>query len=259
MAPSQVIATPAMGQQQLVGHEPNNKLLIKAVTQLLVVLDVVQDFRALSETEVQFKKDLKVRLLGLTVVEKLRARQASRLTSIKAAEANSKLFCLQANGRRRKNYIHSLETPFVSCHTQEDTEFLVFNHYNSHFGRPLQRNITLNWQAMGFQRHDLGHLEDEFTLEEVHSVIKDIASEKAPGPDGFIGGFFKGSWGTIRQDIMMVVHYFYQLHDQHLKHLNSAHVVLILKKADARTLADYRPISLTHSVAKILLPDWAQF
>jgi hypothetical protein len=41
-------------------------------------------------------------------VEKLRAKQSSRLVNIRAAEANQKLFFLQANGRRRKNAIHSL-------------------------------------------------------------------------------------------------------------------------------------------------------
>ena len=40
--------------------------------------------------------------------------------------------------------------------------------------------------------------------------------------------------------------------DLHFKHLNSAHVVLIPKKSDAICVGDYRPISLTHSVAKLV-------
>ena len=39
---------------------------------------------------------------------------------------------------------------------------------------------------------------------------------------------------------------------QHLNLLNAAHVVLIPKSAEARKITDYRPISLTSSVAKIL-------
>ena len=39
---------------------------------------------------------------------------------------------------------------------------------------------------------------------------------------------------------------------QHLNLLNAAHVVLISKSAEARKITDYRPISLTSSVAKIL-------
>jgi mannosylglycoprotein endo-beta-mannosidase len=48
-----------------------------------------------------------------------------------------------------------------------------------------------------------------------------------------------------------VVRYFYQQHDQYLKQLNSAHLVLIPKKQDASTIRDFRPISLTHSFAKL--------
>ncbi|KAG2640579.1 hypothetical protein PVAP13_2KG100016, partial [Panicum virgatum] len=59
----------------------------------------------LSDHEVLLRHDLKVRILGLTAVEKLRLKQQSRLSAIRAAEANSKLFYLHANGRRRKNFI----------------------------------------------------------------------------------------------------------------------------------------------------------
>jgi hypothetical protein len=81
----------------------NNKVMLCAAQKLIGTLDVVQDYWPLSEQEICLKRDLKVRFLGMTAVEKLRAKQASRLASIRAAEANSKLFYLQANGRRRKN------------------------------------------------------------------------------------------------------------------------------------------------------------
>ncbi|KAG2573650.1 hypothetical protein PVAP13_7KG268510 [Panicum virgatum] len=61
--------------------------------------------RQLSNAEILLRRDLKSRLLGLTAVEKLRLKQKSRLTYIKASEANSKLFYLHANGRRKKNFI----------------------------------------------------------------------------------------------------------------------------------------------------------
>jgi hypothetical protein len=41
-------------------------------------------------------------------------------------------------------------------------------------------------------------------------------------------------------------------HDHHLKTVNTAHIVLVPKKADATSLSDYMPISLTHSVAKLI-------
>jgi hypothetical protein len=157
----------------------SNRVMIIAVTQLIGILDVVQDYRQLTHEELKLKKDLKLRLLGLTAVEKLRARQASRITHIRAAKENSKLFYLQANGRRRKNYIHSIESATGTASTQEDKEKLIFEHFGTQFGPPSPRETTLNWDEIGLQRHDLIHLDEDFTVEEVYGIIKDIAAEKA--------------------------------------------------------------------------------
>lgn len=158
-----------------------NKLILRATSKLIGILDVVQEHRPLSATEIRLKRDLQNRFLRLMAVEKLRAKQASRLTHIQAEEANAKLFYIQANGRRRKNTIHSLETESAVYHSHEEKSEALFNHYSSHFGRPGPRECTLNWQELGLQRHDLSSLEDPFSEEEVLAVIQEIAGDKAPG------------------------------------------------------------------------------
>ena len=92
----------------------NNKLLLCAANILIGILDVVQEYRQLTVQEICLKRDLKIWFLGMTAVEKLRVTQAARLNSIRAAEASSKLFYLQANGRRRKNFIQSLMSGTVT-------------------------------------------------------------------------------------------------------------------------------------------------
>lgn len=157
-------------------------------------MDIVQEVRPLSDPEIIFRRDLKSRLLGLTAVDKLRAKQASRLVRIRAAEANEKLFYMQANGRRRKNTIHHIVTDEGTKHRHEDIAAAIYNHYRTHFGQPPQRDFTVNWPELGIDTRDLSHLEVLFSEAEVHSVIQDLESDKAPGPDGFIGVFFKHSW-----------------------------------------------------------------
>ena len=51
---------------------------------------------------------------------------------------------------------------------------------------------------------------------------------------------------------MAAVNFFYNQHDQHFQHLNSAHLILLPKKSDAMRNGDFRPISLTHIIAKIV-------
>lgn len=103
----------------------NNKLLFYAARQLIAILDIVQEHRQLSSTEILLRRDLKARYLGLAAVEKLRARQQSRLISIRASEANSKLFYLQANGRRRKKIIRHFHEPGGIMHTHEEKSTCV--------------------------------------------------------------------------------------------------------------------------------------
>lgn len=105
---------------------------------------------------------------------------------------------------------------------------------------------------MGLSRLELSHLEDAFTEEEVHGVVLQLATEKASGPDGFIGLFLKINWGLIKEDVMKAFHFFHEQHDQHFRLLNNAHLVLLPKKADAKSVADFRPISLSHSFAKLI-------
>ena len=87
---------------------------------------------------------MKARFLGLTAVEKLRAKQKSRLADIRATEANSKLFYLQANGRRRKNFIRHLVTEEGIMHTQHEKANAVFQHFTSRLGQHLSREVTID-------------------------------------------------------------------------------------------------------------------
>jgi len=83
--------------------------------QLIWILDVVQEYRDLCQSEFQLKSDLKNWFFfGLTTIEKLRAKQQSRLMTIKAAEASLRLFFMQVNDSR-KNFIQQLEADGRSC------------------------------------------------------------------------------------------------------------------------------------------------
>ena len=55
----------------------NIKLLMCVARQLIGILDVVQEFRQLSAEEIQLRRGLKLRILGMAAVEKLRCKQAS--------------------------------------------------------------------------------------------------------------------------------------------------------------------------------------
>ena len=79
-----------------------------------------------------------------------------------------------------------------------------------------------------------------------------MPSEKAPGPDGFIGVFYKKCWSIIKEDLVQAVMSFYRHRTTRLNLINEANIVLLPKIQDATSLSDYMPISLINSVVKII-------
>jgi hypothetical protein len=91
-----------------------------------------------------------------------------------------------------------------------------------------------------------------FTEEEVRNAINQTPSDKAPGPDGFTGIFFKKCWPIVKDDIMRAIGRFGELHVHGFRWLNSANIALLPKKDGAEEVSDFKPISLIHAIAKII-------
>jgi len=114
------------------------------------------------------------------------------------------------------------------------------------------RDLTLELAAFHRAAIDLSELEAPFSEEEVWATIRSLPADRAPGPDGFTGRFYKSCWPIIKADFMAAIISLQQGDTRKLKLLNSAFLTLIPKKADAVEAKDYRPISLVHSFAKLV-------
>ncbi|WVZ90672.1 hypothetical protein U9M48_036954 [Paspalum notatum var. saurae] len=114
------------------------------------------------------------------------------------------------------------------------------------------RSNNLRLDRLGLQLLDLNGLDHCFSEDEIWAVIRELPDEKAPGPDGFTGLFYKVAWPIIKADIMRVFNAFWSLDIRSLFLLNDAFLVLLKKKPDASELKDYRPISLIHNVSKLI-------
>jgi len=99
---------------------------------------------------------------------------------------------------------------------------------------------------------DLSTLDAPFSEDEVWSTIKSLPSDRAPGPDGFTGRFYKSCWPIIKADFMAALICLQQGDTRKLALLNSTYLTLIPKKMEALEAKDYRPISLVHSFAKLV-------
>ena len=119
-------------------------------------------------------------------------------------------------------------------------------------GESLDREVTINLDELAIPNFDLSELDAPFSEDEVWRTINSLPSDKAPGPDGFTGKFYKVCWPIIKVDLMAAISAIWSRKMGHLEMLNSAYITLLPKKEEATTIRDFRPISLVHSFAKLI-------
>lgn len=129
---------------------------------------------------------------------------------------------------------------------------MLYDHFRESLGTGEMRTISLNREALGIQRHNLQHLDENFTEEEITEVVFKSPAEKAPGRDDFIGKFYKECWEIVKKDLTAALQQLFELRAWRWNLLNSGFITLVLKKDGAAKVTDYWPISLMHNVAKIL-------
>lgn len=98
---------------------------------------------------------------------------------------------------------------------------------------------------------DLSVLEEPFCKEEIDCVIKELPTDKAPGPDGFNTNFIKHCWDILAPDFYALVGDFFN-GAINLQSINTSNITLIPKKDCPISANDYRPISLLNYSIKII-------
>ena len=77
-----------------------------------------------------------------------------------------------------------------------------------------------------------------------------LQANKAPGLTVLQGNFYQCCWPIIKDDVMAVVSAIWSRKFMNFEQLKSAYITL-LKKDEATSIRDFRPVSLVHSFIKI--------
>jgi hypothetical protein len=228
------------------------KLQLEMARELLHMFEMAQELRVLSPAEDWFRRALMKRILALSSWARSVARLRSRVTWLRDGDANTSPFHAQARFRK-KNFIASLtstEGEILTSH--DDKATALFDFYDGLLGTAIQRDASINLDELGLQSFDLGRLNVPFSNDEVWDTIKSITSDKAPGPNGFTGRFYKSCWSIIKLDVMAAVSRVWDCNFRNFGLLNSALITLLPKIEGAALVKDFRPISLIHSFAKLV-------
>jgi hypothetical protein len=161
------------------------------------------------------------------------ARPRSRIGWLKEGDANTKLFHMHARHWKRKNFIVKLTSQGEVFTSHEDKANLVQEFYGSLLGSRLNREHSIDLQALGIPTHDLIALDLPLSEEEVWDTIKNLPLDKPPRSDGFTGGFYKSCWTLIKHDIMAGVSVVWSGKFLNFDKVNSAFITLIPKMVGA--------------------------
>lgn len=150
-----------------------------------------------------------------------------------------------------ENFIAKLQVGEQIIVDQEGKQEAMLQFYEDLLATTENREHTINLEAIGLQQHDLSVLDEPFS-EEVWNTVKNMPQDQAPGPDGFTGRFYKTCWHIIKDHIMLALAAIQQGQVARFRLLNTAYITLLPKKPDALLVKYFRPISLIHSLAKLM-------
>jgi hypothetical protein len=189
----------------------------------------------LTSEEIEFKKLLEAKSVGMAAVQKAKARQHTRLTWIKDGDSNTRLFHIYANARRKKKFICALNTEDGIATNQQEKIKVAVDYFSKAVGSSMIRSRRINWNALGYTPFNLEDLDLPFTMQELLETVKALPAEKAPGPDGFIGIFYKKSWEIIKHDLYEALMGFYNQNTSKMQLFNEANIVLLPGKRRCHT------------------------
>ncbi|XP_073362266.1 uncharacterized protein [Aegilops tauschii subsp. strangulata] len=125
----------------------NVELQIRIALEVIHRLDVAMDSRPLSAAEVELRKCLKRKVLGLCSLERTIARQRSRMLQLPEGDGNTRLFHQQASHRQRKNTIRVVRHNGNLFTGQEEVADAVDDYFGQAFGFCAARTHALNHTA----------------------------------------------------------------------------------------------------------------
>ena len=176
-----------------------------------------QDRHQLSELEADLRKELKQQCLGLASLERTIARQRARVRELREGDANTRYFHLKARDRHRRKFIVNLRNGDEIAFSHDEKADVLHKYFSSIMGREEIREASINLDTLNLPALDLSGLDAPFSEEEVWAAVRDMPSDRAPGPDGFTGAFYQTTWPIIRNDIMWAVNSFHSITPRHVQ------------------------------------------
>jgi hypothetical protein len=213
--------------------------------------DAIEEWRNLTDYEFAFRIVCSEELHRINSVESNHWKRRAKIKWCKLGDENTNFFHNMATYRYRKNKMK------VLCLDQQEffddpSKLAIATNYFSNLFREdrvwvanIDLNLLYNSNSIG-----LGSLDSPFCWQEIEH-IKQTPPSRSPGPDGFTNEFFKFYMNEMKVELLQLFSALYSKNIS-LAGLNLANIALLPKLDNALELNNYRPISLQHSLPKLI-------
>lgn len=184
--------------------------------------------------------------------QKIYWKQRATIINIKFGEANTKKFQAKATIKHRNNFIAVLQDETgVEVQDHPAKAAILYRAFKHSLGQATSSENPLSLHILLPHSDFLYELEAPFSQAEIDEVVKNLPSDKSPGPDGFNASFLKHCWDIIAPDFYKLIADFYE-EKANIQSINYSFITLIPKKEAGLTPGDFRPISLLNCTLKII-------
>lgn len=233
-------------------HISNLSLLIENIKMLIYFLEIIEEHRDLSVHEWIFKDILNEKLISLLDQQRIYWKQRGYIKYAKFGDGNTKFFHANATIKFRKNSITFLQDQYgEQVFEHNGKTALLWEAFKQRLGISEFSFISYDLANLLHLSHDLDFLELPFSKKEIDEVVKNLPTDKSPGPDGFNTNFIKKCWNIIAPEFYELLSAFFE-GDVCLQSINASYVTLVPKKESPVVPADFRPISLLNCSIKLI-------
>ena len=168
--------------------------------------DFLEEFRPLSDIENNGRDILKQHLDKILEFQRIYWKQRATIRWVKLEDENSNFYKTKATLNRRHNSIASLTDSNGNIVSDQDGKaHILWQAFRDRLGKSNTTEDHMNFQHILKKVDNLNILEAPFSCKEIDEVVKQMPSDKAPGPDGFNGAFIKHCWDIICQDFYRLI------------------------------------------------------
>jgi hypothetical protein len=107
-----------------------------------------RDHRSLVPHEESLQQQLKLKSLGLSSLQHVMAHQESCLLWLNEGDVPTRFFHAHANGRRRKNHIHSLAYKGQVLLVEDSKAKVALNYFDNVLGTPATRANSIKVERL---------------------------------------------------------------------------------------------------------------